>query len=224
MGKKAIIFGASGLVGGELLDLLLKHENIEHVLSVGRKKLNVTHQKLEQLVADFSSINHHTEALNGDVLFCCLGTTIKKAGTREKFREVDLDYPVKLIGIAETNDINQFVVISSIGAAASSSNFYLQTKGMMELSLIKSTIPHKTILRPSLIMGSRQESRFGESVGIALMKGIGWLLIGKLRKYRGIKATSIAQAMLQIALDSNPPALVESDEIKHIVTHAFKRN
>jgi uncharacterized protein YbjT (DUF2867 family) len=221
MNKKAIIFGASGLTGSELLTLLLKHDAFSKVVSGGRKLIEISHPKLEQITADYNTIEQYADTLSGDVLFCCLGTTIKKAGSRDKFQEVDLHYPLRLIKIAEDNHINHFVVISSIGADAASSNFYLQTKGMLEVALGASSVAFKTIVRPSLIMGKRKEFRFGESIAIAMMKGLGWLMFGKLKKYRGINSSTIAKAMLLISLTSAPPVLVESDELKNIVKRSL---
>lgn len=222
MDKTACIFGASGLTGSILLHKLLASDDFTKVFSFGRRKLDVEHPKLEQHLADYDSIDEFSGQVKADVLFCCLGTTIKKAGSKEMFRKIDLHYPEKLVRFSEQNNIKQFIVISSIGANAMSANFYLQTKGMMEQALLDSSITNKTILRPSLIMGNRNEFRMGENIAVMLMKAMGWLLIGSLKKYRGIPANIIAEAMLLLSLQDSPPLLMESSEIKLLVKNKMK--
>ncbi len=212
--KTALIFGASGHTGRQLLDLLLAHHQIDKVVSFGRKAFLIGHPKLVQINTDFETLDQHMAKIKGDILFCCLGTTIKKAGSKEAFRKVDFEYPEALVRISEINGIQSFVVISSIGANAGSGNFYLRTKGEMEKALVSSAIPNKIIVRPSLIMGKRNEKRLGEGMAIAVMKAIGWLFVGPLKKYRGISPEAIAKAMLYLGLNATGNQTIESYDLK----------
>ncbi len=213
-----MLFGASGLTGSHLLQQLLQDTAYQEVISFGRRKLNIEHPKLSQQVLDINNLNEHITSIKADVLFCCLGTTIRKAGSKQAFREVDHDYVVSLMQMAEKNRIPHFLVISSMGANARSRNFYLRTKGEMEERLKKADIDSKTILRPGLIMGKRKEFRLGESVAVALMKLISPLMFGTLKKYRGIQAKKIARAMLLLSLERHPLRIVESVDLEEIAT------
>jgi uncharacterized protein YbjT (DUF2867 family) len=217
MKKKAIIFGASGLTGGQLLELLLHSDQFGEVVSFGRKKLELDHPKLSQYLVDSDTIDQHSNLIKGDVLFCCLGTTIRKAGSKARFRQIDFEYPAKLMQIAEANNTPTFAVVSSLGADAASSNFYLRTKGEMEQALLQSAISSKVIVRPSIIFGNRKESRPAEAIGKLMMRLLGWMLIGPARKYRGIHAQSIAHAMMILALENNAGSrIVESDGLQEL--------
>jgi uncharacterized protein YbjT (DUF2867 family) len=218
MKKKAIIFGASGLTGGNLLSLLLQSDDFGKVVSFGREKLDLDHPKLSQHLVDADTIDQHNELIKGDVLFCCLGTTIRKAGSKAKFRQIDFEFPAKLIQIAENNNVPTFAVISSLGANAKSSNFYLRTKGEMEQALLQSAISSKVIVRPSIIFGNRKESRPAEAIGKLMMRFLGWMLVGPARKYRGIHAQTIAHSMIILALENKAGGrIVESDGLHELV-------
>lgn len=216
MKQTALLFGASGLTGGQLLQQLLQDSAYRQVISFGRRKQAVVHPKLSQQLLDIDNPNDLLNNMKADALFCCLGTTIRKAGSQQAFRKVDHDFVVNLMRMAEKNKIPRFIVISSIGANAGSRNFYLRTKGEMEVALIKADIAYKTIVRPSLIMGNRNEWRMGESVAVALMKLIGPLMFGKFRKYRGIKAETIARAMLRLSHENHALRIIESDALHEI--------
>lgn len=212
--KIAVIAGASGLVGGELLNLLLQNSEYERVISLGRRKLDVQHSKLEQIITDFSDIKKYEFWTEADVVFCCVGTTIKKAGSKENFRKVDVGIPKSLMDAAQLSSI-QFHLISSIGANSDSKNFYLKTKGEVEDLLKISGIGEVHIYRPSILLGVRKEQRLGEKLGIVLNSLFSWLLIGKLKKYRGISASHLAQKMMFISLESqaNGVYIHENDEL-----------
>lgn len=199
MAKTAIIIGSTGLTGTSLLKLLLTSNAYDKVISFVRKSTKISHPKLTQHIINFDEPESYQELVEGDDLFCCLGTTIKKAGTQEAFEKVDLTYPLDFARTAAYNGVKQVSVISSIGANPKSNNFYLKTKGRLEEELRRLPFQSISIFRPSLLLGNRKEFRLGEKISRVLMAIAYIFLIGKLRKYRPIKAKQVASAMLRIA-------------------------
>jgi uncharacterized protein YbjT (DUF2867 family) len=216
--KTAVIFGSSGLTGFEVLKQLCDHPNYGKIICYNRKPLQYKHEKFEEIVVDFDKLSGSIKKLEADEVYCCLGTTIKKAGSQQAFRKVDLDYPVEIGKLAEQNKIRHYLVVSSIGANHRSGNFYLKTKGAMEEAISKYDIPQITFARPSMLLGDRKEYRFGEEMGKILLKVISPFMIGKLKKYRGIQAETVANAMIIIA-NSSPVnrKFFESHELEEIV-------
>ncbi len=220
MNTNAVVFGANGLVGGELVNELLRTREYERVITVTRKSLPVNDVKLTQIrMTDFSSLMEISEQLAAQVFFCCVGTTIKKAGTQEAFRKVDLDIPLQIARLAETLAIPHLVVISSIGANAGSGNFYLRTKGEMEKIVRTTYTGNLKIVRPSFLMGKRSEFRLGEKAALVLMKLFGGLFYGKVRKYRGIYAHDVAKAMIKSTTLPADRIIIESDELQDLALH-----
>jgi len=196
-GKKiAILFGGSGLVGGFCLDLLLESPIYAKVISFGRKKLNKEHKKLEQIVIDFDKLSESENLIQGNDLFCTIGTTIKKAGSQEAFRKVDFEYPKEIATIAARNGVSQIILVSSVGADANSKVFYSQVKGELEDAIKELPFWGIHILRPSMLLGKRGESRPLEKIGIIFSKGIGFLMGDLLGKYQPVKAEDVAKAMV----------------------------
>jgi uncharacterized protein YbjT (DUF2867 family) len=152
----------------------------------------------------------------GDDLFICLGTTIKKAGSVKKMEEIDCDLPVKIAELASTNNVKRIAVVSSLGASASSKNYYLRIKGKMEEGIMKLNFENIAIVRPSMLLGERKEKRTGETVGKIVMKTFKPLLTGKLRKYRAIHGKDVARAMITILQNDPGKNIYESDEIQKI--------
>lgn len=214
--KTAPLFGASGLVGSFVLKELLKDESFSGIHVFSRKKSVADQPKITEHIIDFNSLENYSDLIKGDVLFCCLGTTIRKAGSQEAFRKVDFNLPVQLAQIASGNKVKKFIVISSLGADAKSSNFYLRTKGEMENEIQKYKFQQISILRPSMLLGARQEFRFGELIGKGVIQITGPLLFGKLKKYRGIHAATVAKAMIKIAKENTDKIVFESDELQKI--------
>jgi uncharacterized protein YbjT (DUF2867 family) len=213
--KKAILAGASGLVGSSLLQLLLSHKAFDVVVSLVRKPSGLQHEKLKEIVVDFNKINSFSYLMKADVLFCCLGTTMRKAGSKASFVQVDLEYVTELARIAERNRIQKFIVISSVGAHPFSRNFYLRTKGEMERQLMACEIDSKYFVRPGLILGNRKEFRFGEWIASKFSRLFVPLLIQQWRKYRPVSADHIAICMLNLALSEEVSEIIEYDLIEY---------
>lgn len=209
----ALVFGATGLVGGYLVEELLKLNIYEKIKIFSRQEPAVKNNKIELVINNLENIGEIADLIRGNDLFCCLGTTIKKAGAKEAFKKVDLVLPSKIAEMAASNSVNNFVVISSIGAKAGSKNFYLQVKGMMEDEVMKHPFENTVIVRPSLLLGDRKEYRFAESLAKIFMPLINPLLRGKFRKYRSIHGRSVAIAMINLVLFPRKKIIFESDEL-----------
>ena len=215
--KKALLLGSSGLIGSSCLDQLLADNYYDSVEIWVRKASGIVHPKLKENIVDFEKINNSGET-DAQHLFCCLGTTIKKAKTKEAFRKVDYDYVVDFAKLAEKLKVEKFLVISSIGANANSNNFYLKTKGEMEEAVKQCQIPSIFILQPSMLFGKRKEFRFGELIGKLMMHLFKYLLFGKMKKYRGIEASTVAKAMICLAKEEKQGIFVlKSDGIQEKV-------
>lgn len=200
--RSALIVGATGLVGTELVKLLCDSDQYDLVKVVVRRPLTYTHPKLVILVREF---DHITKEDVGEVkdVFCCLGTTIKKAGSREAFKKVDFTYPESIAKLAKKQKVEHFLIISAMGADENSAFFYSRVKGMIEKELIKMDFPQLSIFRPSLLTGERNEFRLGETFGAMVLKVINPILFGPLKKYRSIPGKQVASAMKFIALNRN---------------------
>ena len=211
--KTALVLGGTGLVGGHLVRILLRDERYSLVKMLVRKPLDLHHEKLAQVVVDFD----HLQAadLQADDVFCCLGTTIAKAGTQAAFRKVDFDYPVRVGELALEMGAKQYFMVSSIGADAQSSVFYAKVKGEAEAKLASLGYSTFVAFRPSFLLGNRQEFRFGEKIGIGIAKLLEPLMVGGLRKYKGIEAHQVAGAMVKWArLEKPGNFIVENPEIE----------
>lgn len=196
--KTALIAGASGLVGSNLLKLLLSSNEYQKVISVGRRNVEMEDPKLEQYIVPFEDLRNLDFQI--DVVFCCLGTTIKKAGTKEAFRRVDFEFPKLLAQYSLSKGAQAFHIVTAMGADSNSSIFYNSVKGEIEDVLKSTLLPQIEIYRPSLLLGERSEQRFMEGVGQVLMKLTGFLFIGKLRNYKAIDASAVARYMYQQSL------------------------
>lgn len=210
--KTALILGASGLTGQHLLELLLNDPLYTQITIYVRKPVHISHPKLVQQIVDFEKLDTAVEATD---VFCCLGTTIKKAGSQDAFKQVDLVYPQKLAALQLSAGSQKFLVISAVGADKNSSIFYSRTKGQLEEALTALGYPCLCIFRPSFIMGDRAERRVGEKIGIFIAKLISPLLIGPLKKYKPVSALALAASM-QHAAHHHTEGLhhISSDEIK----------
>lgn len=215
MPRTALLFGASGLVGRQCLNELLAQDAYSDVHLFLRNPIPITHAKLKQHIINFDRLSAYADLLKGDDLFCCLGTTMRKAGSQEAFEKVDYGYPLQIAQLASDNGVEQYLLVTSVGSDASSSNFYLRTKGRVE-EAVKS-IPFRSVLifRPSFLLGNRQESRLGERIGIMAVRALTAAPVSPLKKYRPIAATAVARAMVRQALANLQGVhIFESDEIQ----------
>ena len=214
MAKTALLFGSTGLIGSLLLEELLKEPGYDFVKIFVRQHLSLKHPKLKQIIINFHDLNAVKAELSGDVLFSCLGTTIKSTPSKEVRRFVDYEIPVQLAAICEEQKIETFMVVSSVGASAASSNFYLRTKGEMEVAVSRIHIPRIVLMQPSFITGSRAERRGGERIFGLLFKAIAPLMFGSLRKYRPISGLQIARAMIAAVKNEQGISILRYDEMK----------
>jgi uncharacterized protein YbjT (DUF2867 family) len=215
MAKKAIIAGASGLIGSLLLDIILQKPEYDEVLILVRKELPLTHKKLKQTVVDFDKLDDYADTLTGDAFFCCLGSTRKKTPDLAAYRKIDHDYPLHLAEIALKNKIGQYHLVSSMGANPASSNFYTKMKGETEAAIKKVGLHSLHIYRPSFLFGDRKEKRPNERFFVPLMKILDPLLLGSLKKYRSIPAKTVAMAMYNESIINQAGIFIHpSDKIK----------
>ena len=212
-GRSALLLGATGLVGSRCLARLLADPAYARVRVLGRRCPADVHPKLECDRIDFDRLEDEPVSFAADDVFCCLGTTMAKAGSEEDFRRVDLEYPVRAAARAAEEGADQFLVVSSLGADPDSRIFYSRVKGEMEAAVKRLPFRAVWILRPSLLLGSRAEARFGERVAAALSRPLAPLLVGPLRRYRPIPADDVAAAMLRLAALDGTGGVVESDGI-----------
>lgn len=214
MRKKAILVGATGLIGHDLLIKLLADDRFSEVLVISRNALEMEHPRLEQLVINFDDLNNYAKEITGDIVFCCLGSTIKKTPDLAVYRKIDYLYPLEVANLAFANGAIQYHLISAMGADVSSRLFYSRTKGELERDLQKIPFESIHIYRPALLDGNRKEERKAEHFMIGLFRFINPLLIGPLKKYRSIKIEKIADAMLSKARGNEKGVhIYESDEI-----------
>ena len=200
--RTALLAGATGLVGGHVLDELLGDATWSHVVAVGRRTTAQRHEKLEQRVLDLSAIEAQGDLPRVDDVFCCLGTTIKQAGSRDAFRRVDHDFVLGLARAGVRLGAKQFLLVSAIGADPESRVFYSRVKGEVEVAV--RALPYRAvqIFRPGLLLGHRTEFRLGERLAMYLAPMAQPLLMGPLRRYRSIQASDVARAMVRIAREA----------------------
>lgn len=216
-GKVAIVFGASGLVGSNLVKELNNNPGYGQIIVVVRTPLTFPSPKVREVpLAKFDSIDIADHQISSVHVFCCLGTTIKKAGTQEEFRKVDYELPLKIATWAKTYGIETIAVVSSIGANAKSNNFYLRTKGELEDSLKGLQFQNIVIVRPSLLLGTRNEFRLGEEFAKIFSGVLKLLLWGPLKKYRPIEANKVAKAMMRLVSSNQKDMVFESDRLENI--------
>jgi len=219
-GRTAIVAGASGLVGGHCLRRLLASGLHEHVVAFVRGPLNVApHKRLEQRTVDFERLGRMSAFPRVQDVFCCLGTTMKKAGSEAAFRKVDYEYVVRLAETSLRTGADHFYLVSAVGADPKSRVFYSRVKGEAEESIAKLGFAGLHIFRPSFLIGRRSEQRAGEAAGIAAARLFSIFLVGPARKYRPIKADTVARAMVVVARERPAGAHVyAADEMEGLAT------
>lgn len=196
--KTAIVIGATGLVGNLITLKLLEDNRYNKVKVLVRRSLNINNLKLEEHIVDFDEIELWKNNLIGDELYSALGTTIKKAGSKEAQYKIDYSYQYEAASAASKNGVKIYLLISSAGANYKSSNFYLRMKGSLDEKVQQLSFKQIRIFRPSILVGYRNENRFGESLGIKIAGTI-TKIIPALKKYRPIDAAQVAEAMIKSA-------------------------
>ena len=197
--RVALIAGATGLVGRHCLQLLLDNPLYGKVIALTRQPFTFSHSKLECKIIDFDQLAAQTGPLSCDDVFCCLGTTIKVAGSQANFRKVDFHYCLELAKLGERSGAEHFLLVSAIGARAKSSIFYSRVKGELEQSIELLQFDRFSIFHPSLLAGHREKSRRAEALGLKLTKKLSSVLIGSLSDYSVIEAKDLGQAMVAVA-------------------------
>jgi len=196
--KIALLAGATGLVGNLTLDVLLESSDFSRVFAVTRRPLGREHPRLANRIVQFEQIESQLKGLTCHVALCCLGTTIRQAGSEQAFRQADIDSVLAFARAAKAAQAQRFVVVSSAAADPKSKNFYLRTKGEMEQALAGVGFVSLDILQPSLLLGWRREIRPLELAAIAVMPLVNPFLNGKREPLRGIPARTVAAAMVGV--------------------------
>lgn len=198
--RKAVILGATGLIGNYCLQNLLDDPTYSEVTALVRNPILKTHRKLKTVTTKFNdNLKDELSNIQVDDVYCCLGTTIKKAGSQEAFKQVDYSIVVTVADIIRKQGAEQFIVISSMGADKKSKVFYNRVKGEMEEALKQLDYPCLRIIRPSLLLGAREEFRLGERIGVILAPVLKPFMVGSLKKYRPVQAKSVAEFMIKVA-------------------------
>ncbi len=197
--RRAVLIGATGLVGNALLRHLLSVDLYDAVLALVRRDLNVEHERLVRRVVDFDRLEDHRELFAADDVFCCLGTTMAKAGSPEAFRLVDYEYPVRASRIARAMGARRFFIVTAIGARPDSRVFYNRVKGEVEREIALAGFEAMHVFRPSLLLGERTERRPGEDFAQMLAPLMRLVMRGPLRDYLPVRAEDVARAMVRAA-------------------------
>lgn len=203
--QTAVVIGATGLIGSQLVDLLLHDNDFSEVRILVRRAVSISHPKLKVEIVDFDNYHDVKEKLGSShSLFCCVGTTQKKVrGDKSAYRKVDFDIPVNSAHAATENGIKRYLMVSSIGANPGSNNFYLKLKGEAEQAISKLPFESIHFFRPSLLLGDRKEFRMGEKIAQVSMRMFSFVFFGGIKKYKPIQSREVAKAMLVAAKKGN---------------------
>ena len=215
--KTALLFGASGLVGGHLLNELIKENYYSKIKIFVRSEPKISDPKIEIIRTDFNNLQNHKEEIKGDDCFLCIGTTKQNSPDKNEYRRVELEMPKEIAQIAKSNSVNSFIFVSSGYADSKSSGDYLKFKGQVEEELKRLNFTKLGIMRPSFLMGNRKEKRIGEKIGILVFKLLSPLLLGPLKKMKPINSEIVAKAMVAFAQSDTQKNTFESNEILKII-------
>ena len=211
--KTALLFGSSGLIGGNLLNILIQNKDYNKIKIFVRSEPAIKDLKIEIIKTDFNNLKNYIKDINGDDCFFCIGTTKKNSPDKKEYKRVERDIPVEIAEIAKANSVNSFIYVSSGFADPESSGAYLRYKGEVEEELKKLNFIKLGIMRPSFLMGNRKEKRFGEKIGIFLFKLFSPFFLGPLKKMKPIQSKKVAQAMINVAQKDYDQTIFESNEI-----------
>ncbi len=204
MERKALVIGATGLIGRNLVFELLKSAQYSKVTVFARRDLVIKHEKLNQILLDFDHISEYKNEMIADDIFCCLGSTKSKTPDPISYRKIDYDYPLLVAKIAKDQGASQYVLVSSMGANKESSIFYSRLKGEIEDAIGGLNYASYSIVRPSLLLGARNESRPLETISQYLMRALNPLFVGPLRLYKAIEGNVVAKALVVLAKKNLP--------------------
>jgi uncharacterized protein YbjT (DUF2867 family) len=196
--KTAIVIGATGMVGHQLMKLLIKDDRFSKVVVFTRRSVGINHSRIEQHIIDFDAPHSWRHLVRGHVLFSSLGTTLKQARSKEKQYQIDHTYQYEFAKAAAENKVSVYVLVSSASANAKAKTFYLRMKGELERDVKKLEFKSINIIQPGLLTGDREQPRVGERVGEKVLRFFN--SIGLLKRYRPIKADIVAQAMLNAGI------------------------
>ena len=211
--KTALIFGSSGLIGNHLLDFILKDNYYQKIKLFVRSNIDIKDSRIEIIYDDFINIDNLKNSIVGDDCFFCIGTTKKDTPNKNEYRRIEYDIPVNIAKIAKLNSINSFYYVSSMGANSNVSNSYLKNKGEVEDELTKLNFNKLAILKPSLLLGNRKKFRLGERIAQLIMTKLTFIFMGKMKKYKPIKAIDVVKAMINITKNDYKINFFESDKL-----------
>lgn len=219
----ALIVGATGLVGKELVRLLLTRDYYHKITVLARRELNIKDNRLKVLILeDFGAMDTLKDQLNAEDVYCLLGTTIKQAGSKEAFERIDLEYPLQLAKLAKTfPDFQQYLVVTAAGSNADSPLFYNRVKGQLEEQLRALDLPALKIFRPSLLIGQRDHFRLGEEIAKVFTSILAFFMVGRHSGLFSIKGSDVAKAMLYTArLKSPGTQIIKSADMVKLANQA----
>lgn len=212
--KTVLIAGSTGLTGQVLTEKLLSRSDINKIKLITRRSLSLSDSRLQEIVTDFDDILNHVDDLQTDEVFCCLGSTLKKAGSKQAFKRVDVDYVLRVARLSLQKSARGFHLVSSLGASLSSPSFYLRTKAEVEEELMRMPFQKIRIYRPSFLDGDRHELRLAESLAGATLKVMSPLLRGALKRLRPTSVESLAETMIeQFYSEEMGKRILEAEEI-----------
>ena len=214
--KTALLFGSSGLVGGHLLNQLIKDINYSKIKLFVRSASEISDPKVEIIKTDFNNLQNHKEDIKGDDCFFCIGTTKKNSPDKDEYKRVELDVPKEVAKIAKSNLVNSFIFVSALYANPKSSGDYVRFKGLVEEELKELNFPKLGIMRPSFLIGNRKEKRASETIGIFVFKLLSPLLLGPLKKMKPIHSETVAKAMIAVIQKDIQQTVFESNQIVEI--------
>ena len=215
--KTALLFGATGLVGGHVLNQLIQNDNYSKIKIFVRSSIQINNSKIEAIQTDFNNLEKYRNDITGEDCFFCIGTTRKNSPNKNEYERVEFNIPTQIAQIAKSNSIKSFFFVSSGYADPKSSGDYLKFKGLVEQEIKNQNFDKIGIMRPSFLLGNRKEKRIGEKFGIILFKLLTPILVGPLRKMRPIKAEIVAKAMVKLANENINQSIFESNEIAELV-------
>ena len=217
--KTALLFGSSGLIGGDLLKILIQNSHYNKIKIFVRSEPKVNDAKIEIIKTDFNNLKNNIEEIKGDDCFFCIGTTKKNSPDKNEYKRIERDIPIEIAQIAKSNLVNSFLYVSSGFADPKNSGAYLRYKGEVEEELKKLNFSKLGIMRPSFLLGNRKEKRVGEKIGIFLFKLITLLFLGPLKKMKPIHSEKVAKAMINISKGDFQQTIFESNEIVEVANN-----